>query len=211
MHTVHSGVDVDNYEVIPVGDKKRNIGFISQMSYANGVDILVDAFIQLRKHAEFSDVSLVITGGYTGDDKKLLRGLKRKIKRNGLESSVDFHRDFDQPGRADFFRKVSLVSVPVREGPAFGLYLLEAMASGVPVVQPELGAFPEIVGTAGGGVLYPQNDPGSLADALAKLLKDPDQMNRLSKEGRKGVDEKFNIYSNTEKIIQVFRKAGAKD
>ena len=49
-----------------------------------------------------------------------------------------------------FLKRCPMISVPVRIGEAFGMYLLEAMASGVPVVQPALGAFPEIVDVSGG-------------------------------------------------------------
>ena len=63
-----------------------------------------------------------------------------------------------------------MVSVPVRNGEAFGIYLLECMASGVPVVQPALGAFPEIVELAGGGVIYEANTPEALAGSLEILI-----------------------------------------
>ena len=76
--------------------------------------------------------------------------------------------------RAMFFKRISVLSVPVRLGEAFGLYLLESMASGVPVVQPALGAFPEIIEVSGGGITYKPNTPEKLAEALAGILNDKD-------------------------------------
>ena len=76
---------------------------------------------------------------------------------------MEFHEAFEGAGRKEFFKKVSLISVPVRNGEAFGMYLLESMASGIPVVQPSLGAFPEIISLSGGGIVYQPNTPEELS------------------------------------------------
>ncbi len=107
--------------------------------------------------------------------------------------------------------QVSVISVPLREGYASGLFLLEAMASGIPVVQPAVGAMPEIIKASGGGITYPQNDPSTLAMALKNLLTDPEKLEKLSHLARKGVEEEFNIYRKTEKMMEVYRKSGAKE
>ena len=73
------------------------------------------------------------------------------LKEHDLLDQVEFHEDFEEQGLREFLEKVSVVSVPVRNGEAFGIYLLECMVSGVPVVQPALGAFPEIVELDRGG------------------------------------------------------------
>jgi glycosyltransferase involved in cell wall biosynthesis len=144
LATVHIGVDPADYTFIQVSEKKRNIGFVSRMCHKNGLDILIDAFILLKKKEEFHDVGLVLTGGSTGDDRKYLSEIKHRLRDHGLYDQVEFHDDFEEQGLREYFEKVSMVSVPVREGEAFGIYLLESMASGVPVVQPALGAFAEI-------------------------------------------------------------------
>ena len=124
------------------------------MCHENGMDILVDAFILLKQEEGFEDVNLVLTGGSTGDDRKFLHDIRQKLKENNLADQVEFHDDFEEQGLRAFLEKVSVVSVPVRNGEAFGIYLLECMVSGVPVVQPALGAFPEIIGLTGGGLVY---------------------------------------------------------
>ena len=206
LFTVHLGVDPSDYQSVINTDKPVNIGYISRMSKDNGLGILVDAFIRLRREEDFQEVKLVLTGGSTGEDKKFLKNLRQKIRAAGLADCVEFQADFEDEGRREFFRKVSLVSVPVLNGEAFGLYLLESMASGVPVVQPALGAFPEIIGETCGGIVYAPNEPEALADALARTLRNPPQMAGMSESAIRGVREHFNIFTHAEELVAVYRK-----
>lgn len=207
LASVHIGVDPADYTFKPVSEKKRNIGYVSRMCHSNGLDILVDAFILLKKKEGFEDVNLVLTGGSTGDDKKFLADIRSRIREHGLHDQVEFHEDFEEEGLREYLEKVSVVSVPVRNGEAFGIYLLECMASGIPVVQPALGAFPEIVELTDGGLIYKENTPESLAQALEKLLSDPKEMDRLSRSGKEGVDKHFHIDVQAERMVEVYASA----
>jgi glycosyltransferase involved in cell wall biosynthesis len=207
MHTFYLGVDAEDYHFIsPVKEKPRNVGYISRMCHENGFDIVVDAFIQLKKKPGFEDVKLIATGGSTGDDAKYIKEQKRKIRENNLDDSFEIIDEFEGDTRHDFFKKVSLISVPVRIGEAFGMYLLESMASGVPVVQPALGAFPEIVGLSGGGVTYMPNSPEKLSETWAELLSNPEKMEKLSHDGYEGTKKKFNIHNHAAEIIGLYEK-----
>ena len=86
------------------------------------------------------------------------------------------------------------------------MYLTESMASGIPVVQPALGAFPEIVNLSGGGIIYQPNTPDALCDALAILLSDREKLDTLSLNGRKGVELNFNIHNQAKEMIEVYQK-----
>lgn len=204
MHTFYLGVDAEDYPYIPVSEKPRNVGYISRMCHKDGFDIVVDAFIQLKKQAGFEDVKLIATGGLTGDDKKFLKEQKQKIKASELENDFEIIEEFEGEARHNFFKKVSMVSVPVRIGEAFGMYLLESMASGVPVVQPALGAFPEIAEISGGGVNYSPNTPENLSQAWAELLNNPEKLKKLSINGLKGTKEKFNIHNHAAEIVELY-------
>ena len=204
LFRVHIGVDPKDYSFYLPDTKKRTIGFISRECYQNGLDILVSAFIELKEKEEFSDVNLIITGGLTGDDNSYRRQIMGRLKRKGLMQAVIFQKEFEGESRKEFFRKVSVISVPVREGEAFGIYLLEAMASGIPVVQPAVGAFPEILNATKGGLLYEPNTSDKLADALARLLRDKDMLNRLSKDGREGVEKHFDINKHAAEMVDIY-------
>ncbi len=210
LSTVHIGVDPADYIFKPVSEKKRNIGYVSRMCFGNGLDILIDAFILLKKKEGFEDVGLVLTGGSTGDDRKYLSDIRGKLKEHGLQEQVEFHEEFEEEGLREYFEKVSMVSVPVRNGEAFGIYLLECMASGVPVVQPALGAFPEIVNLTEGGVIYEPNTPEVLAESLEELLNNPAELDRLSKAGREGVEKHFHIDIQARNMVTAYEDAISK-
>jgi glycosyltransferase involved in cell wall biosynthesis len=204
LRTVHIGVDPADYSAKLPGEKRRAIGYISRLCHDNGLDILVDAFIELKKRQGFSDVQLIITGGSTGDDTQYIKDIKNKLSKSKNSNDVIFHDSFIDEGKKEFFDKVSVISVPVRNGEAFGIYLLEAMASGVPVIQPALGAFPEIINIAKGGLVYEPNQPLSLADRLAAVLADPKGLDALSRAGIAGVSTSFNIHKQALEMIDAY-------
>jgi glycosyltransferase involved in cell wall biosynthesis len=86
------------------------------------------------------------------------------------------------------------------------MYLPELMASGIPIVQPALGAFPEIVKLSGGGMVYEPNTPEILAKSWTELLADSDKLEKMSFQARKGVNEFFNIYDHSREMIDIYNK-----
>ena len=204
LHTFYLGVDSGDYKYILPKEKPRNVGYISRMCYENGFDIVVDAFIELKKKSGFDDVKLITTGGSTGDDNKFIKEQKKKIRENHLTDFFKILPEYENEAEHEFFKQVVLISVPVRIGEAFGMYLLESMASGVPVVQPALGAFPEIVEISGGGVNYMPNTPAKLCETWTGLLTNPDKLEELSLSGFEGTKEKFNIHNHAAEIIGLY-------
>ena len=81
------------------------------------------------------------------------------------------------------------------------MYLIEAMACGVPVVQPRTAAFPEIVEATGGGVLVDEGTPEALALAWEKLLLDPERARRLGQAGREAVHRSYTMEVMAERFV----------
>ena len=204
ISTLHLGVNPKNYNYINSIEKPRNIGFISRLCYANGLDILVDAFIEIKKDNKNDDVKLLLTGGFTNDDKKFLNEQKGKLRNAGLSDDFEIIIDFNDEKRNEFFSRVSVLSVPVRGGEAFGIYLLEAMASGVPIVQPALGAFPEIVEKSSGGAIFPNNTSQELSASLNSILNNKNKLSTLSKNAREGVEKSFNINILSKDLVAIY-------
>jgi glycosyltransferase involved in cell wall biosynthesis len=204
LHTIHVGIDPDNYRFFEPDASKPVIGFLSRMNRENGFEIFVDAFIQLRQNPKYEGVKLRVSGGSTGDDQKFIKAQIKKLKNFSLMADVDFVEDYSKKGLHSFFDGLSLLSVPVLHGEAFGLYQLEALASGIPLVQPALGAFPEIIQATGGGVVYEPNTPGALAAKWEELLSNPTMLNKMSRQGRQAISEKFDINTLTDKMVAVY-------
>lgn len=207
ISTSYIGVDPDDYIFMNSADKGRTIGFISRMCHENGLDILTDAFVLLKKNKEYEDVKLVVTGGKTGDDRDYLNRIRKKLLSSKVLEDVEFHKDFEGEGRKKFFEKAAVVSVPVRNGEAFGIYIAESLASGIPVVQPALGAFPEILEKTGGGLIYENNTPGELASALKLLLDDKQLLRQRSQEARIGAGKHLNIHQLANDMVNIYNVA----
>jgi glycosyltransferase involved in cell wall biosynthesis len=204
MHTVHIGVDTSDYAPKKIEQKEPVIGFLSRTCDENGLEILVDAFILLKQNPEYDAVSLKITGGNTADDLLFIKEQKRKIEKAGLEKKVFWVDEFEGEERHLFFDSVSILSVPVLNGEAFGLYQLEAMASGIPMVQPSLGAFPEVIDITGGGLTYTPNDAETLSKALGSIILDTEKLQKLSAAGLTGVEAHFDIHIQAQKMVKIY-------
>jgi len=201
---VFDGINLDGYEKSSLPFDSPVIGYLCRMSEYFGLGILVDAFIKLKKESRFKNLKLYLTGGHTGEDKNFLHGISEQIAKNGFGKDVQIFDDFSQENRIQFLKSLTLLSVPVPSGEAFGTYLVEALAAGVPVVQPNVGCYPELVEMTNGGIIYKPNDNETLARAISTLLDEPDRIKRLGEQGRKVVLEWFSIEKMADKMIKVY-------
>ena len=206
MNVVHIGVKPENYSYSLPATTPPAIGYLSRVCEENGFEILVDAFILLKTDPRFSTLKLKVTGGMTGDDHPFLQHQLKKLENSRLLDDVEIQHDFTPEALEGFFKSLTVLSVPVLKGEAFGLYQIEALASGVPLVQPDLGAFPEIIHATGGGIVYHPNTAESMSLALSELLNDPVRLAQMSRQGRKSVEEDFDCRKLTVKMVDVYKK-----
>jgi len=205
LHVIHVGVDPGKYKVENTATDPPVIGYLSRINEENGFGVLIDAFIHLKDTTPFTNAQLKVTGGKTSDDNRFINKQIKKLKKKGYFGDVEFLQEFRSIVSTDFFNDLSVLTVPVLKGEAFGLYQLEALASGIPLVQPALGAFPEIAKASGGGVIYHPNTPEALASKWAEVFADPEQLKKMSLNGRKSIEDKFNIKELTSKMIGVYQ------
>jgi glycosyltransferase involved in cell wall biosynthesis len=210
-----TGISGDNFHVIPLGfdpdlkkiEKKDNypaIGYFCRINSQNGIDKLVDAFIKLRSSNKLPGLTLHISGGYTGDDKPFIADQIKKIKDNGLKSSVRIYPEFHGNSKQEFFNNIDIMCVPVRKHDGYGLYILEANAAGVPVVQPATGAFPEIIERTGGGITYTPDTVDELSANLMKTLSNRELCIELGKKGQENVLKGLSLIKMSEELSKVY-------
>ena len=209
MHVVPPGVLPERYEPAGSAPTVPTVGYLSRMCPEKGLDTLVESFAILKAKEGLRDTKLRIAGGASVSDKRFVKQLREDLRRQGLLEDVEFLPDFDWPERGDFLRSLSVLCVPERHPVAGGVYVLEAWATGVPVVEPNMGVFPELVGGTGGGTLYEPGNSQALAESLGVLLGDPQRAVAMGKRGRDAVCKQYNIERTAEKMVQVFDKVAS--
>lgn len=202
--TIPIGVDVETLTPPPAPPAVPTIGFLSPLQPQSGLHVLVDAFLKLKRMPELANLRLRVAGGDIAANTPYLRALRQSIAKSGQGDAIECLDAHRQPQRGEFLRSLSVLSVPAVQPEAFGLFLLEAMACGVPVVQPRLGAYPEIVAATGGGVIYDNTSPQGLADALHPLLTHRETAQRYGQTGRTSVVEKFNVESMADAMLRAY-------
>jgi len=205
LHVVPIGIDAGEP---PSGGPPPDppvIGYLARMGRSLGLPVLFEAFLRLKKSGKWKNLRLHLSGGKTGDDAPFLEELRRKIADERLEADVAFYDEFDPRGRRAFLSSLSVLSVPSPHGVAFGTYILEAGARGVPVALPKVGSYPELVEATGGGVLYEPNTADALARVLEELLDDPARRAQLGRKGRESVASSFTLDIMARKMIEVYR------
>ncbi len=205
LRVVFNGINLDGYASAPHPRRPPALGFFARMCRDKGLDLLVEAFILLKQRNGVPDLQLRIGGACGPADEPFVEELRVRLRARGLLGDVSFHPNLDRAAKTEFLRSLTALSVPAMYGEAFGLYLIEALAAGVPVVQPRVAAFPEIIAVTGGGVCFDPATPQALADAAEPLLAEPLKARALGEAGRKVVLEKFSVTHAARALIEAFQ------
>jgi glycosyltransferase involved in cell wall biosynthesis len=206
MHVSRLGIELEGYTREGDGPAVPTVGFLSRMCPDRGLEKLVDAFILLKQKETLRRAKLRICGGKLACDGSFLGRLSKKLMAADILADVDFLPIFDRESRLEFLRSLSVLSVPEQKPVAYGLYVLEALAMGVPVVEPAIGCFPETLALTGGGVLYGPNTAEKLAEALEPLLLNSQAAQRLGAEGRAGVAKSFEIGRTAAEMVRIYER-----
>ena len=203
INVIYPAVNAKEYIRTGLSLSSRRIGFLSRLSASEGFDVFVDAFIELRKDPQFADVRLSATGG-PSPDRKFMRRQVDKLRRAGLEGYVSISPDRFARERKEFLSELSILSVPGGTSPeAFGYYAIEAMASGVPVVLPQQGAFPEFVCEESGGVLVKDTTAPRFAAVWADLLNSTERLKTLSASALNTAQSQFDEKQMAELVAAI--------
>ncbi len=201
LRVIPNGIPLDGYhpEIPPAA--LPVIGFLARLIPQKGIDLVVDAFIELKRRGRHPGVRLRCFGAMTAEDSRHVEKLKQRLAAAGCGTDAEFLPNVSREEKLLALQSLTLLSVPTVYGEAFGLFLIEAMAAGVPVVQPRTAAFTEIVEETGGGILYEGNTSAALVEAWETLLADPARARELGRAGRAAVEREYTIQRLAERFL----------
>jgi glycosyltransferase involved in cell wall biosynthesis len=205
IRVVPNGISLDGFHAAPAASPATpTLGYFARMCPEKGLDMLVDAFLILKQQQPSRPLRLRVGGGCGPADRPFVNQLQQCLRQAGVLQDTEFLPNLDRNAKLDFLHSLSVFSVPARYGEAFGLYLLEALAAGIPVVQPRTAAFPEILEATGGGLLCEPNNAAALADAIDSLLNDPTRAQALGQAGRQAVEKEFSAAQMATRLLAAF-------
>jgi glycosyltransferase involved in cell wall biosynthesis len=206
LHVIPNGIAPADFAPAPAPPPLA-IGYLARMIAGKGLGTVIDAFLLLKKRGYFPAAKLLIAGAMTASDEEYVESLKTKLNAARVGADAEFYPNVSREEKTAFLQRCTLLSVPATYGEAFGLYITEAWAAGVPVVQPDCAAFPELIAATGAGALFEPANTESLVAAWEKLLADPVGAHALGAKGRAAVERDFTIARMAERFVALTRES----
>jgi glycosyltransferase involved in cell wall biosynthesis len=211
MHVIPLGINMEGYA--PRGPRSGDVftvGYFARIAPEKGLHVLCDAYVRLRRKSGDGRARLVAAGYLPPEHQEYLDQARARLRDAGLGGEFEYRGEVDRTAKIRFLRELDVLSVPTVYEEPKGMFLLEAMASGVPVVQPRRGAFPEIIAKTGGGVIVPPDNPEALADAILQLWREPARAAALGQAGAAGVREHYDASHMAETAESVYASVARK-
>jgi glycosyltransferase involved in cell wall biosynthesis len=203
FHVVPLGIDLTGHDGVPSTSKNERftVGYFARVCPEKGLHELLAGFRLLHQRHPSARLR---AGGYLGPrDHKYFNDLARDAR--SLGDSFEFiGSPASHVEKVSFLKSLDVLSVPTTYHEPKGLPVLEAMANGVPVVQPRHGAFPEILEATGGGLLVSPGSPADLADALEQLMLDPARRLQYAESGQAAVRGKYGPAALAQATVAAF-------
>jgi glycosyltransferase involved in cell wall biosynthesis len=209
VRIVHNGISLDGYSVQSPRSKAQDqpvLGYFARLCEMKGLGLAVDVFIELKKRGRVPGLQLHVGGGCGPGDEPFVEEQKGKLQAAKALADVKFFPNVSRAEKISFLESLDVFCTPAMYGEAFGLYVIEALAAGVPVVQPRHAAFPEIIEKTGGGLIA-QPNAVALAEAVEELLLHPTRARALGEAGRTVVREHFNVERMSREVLAAFESA----
>ena len=205
MRLVPLGINLEGYAPRPPrrGDP-FTIGYLARIAPEKGLHVLADAYRRLRTRPGIGASRLVAAGYLAPEHRAYLDGITADLTAWGLKDQFEYRGEVSREQKIEFLHTLDVLSVPATYDEPKGIFLLEAMANGVPVVQPRRGAFPEIIEATGGGLIVDVDNPESLADGFQALWRDPARAAALGAAGAAGVREHYSVSRMAEAAERVY-------
>ena len=208
MHVVYPGLNLAGHggPPRPRPADPLTVGYFARVCPEKGFNHAVSAFIELRKTPGVPAHRLRASGWLGDNDRPFFAGQVKRLEAAGLAADFEYVPSPTHADKVRFLQSVDVLTVPTSYREPKGLYVLEAWANGVPVVQPAHGAFPELLDAAGGGLLVPPDDPVALAAGLRRVLEDHEFREAAGKAGEAAVRERHTAEVMAEETAAVLER-----
>ena len=218
------GIPVARIRVAPLGVSLRDleptsrtrtvedpfvVGYFARVAPEKSLHLLAEAYRILRQERGVENARLEAAGYLAPEHKAYFARTERQLQTWGLGGEFRYHGTLDRAAKVSFLRGVDVLCVPSTYKEPKGLYLLEAMACGVPVVAPQHGAFPEMLAKTSGGLLARPDDPASFADGLAAIRNHPAQARQMGLSGAAGVQQHYSVARMADRMVEIYAEATA--
>jgi glycosyltransferase involved in cell wall biosynthesis len=205
MHVVPLGVNTRDLQRKPGGrgDVFR-IGYFARITPEKSLHQLCEAYRWMRREGGLPPSRLEAAGYLAPEHQEYLRIIEAQMKEWGLGAEFHYHGALDREHKVQFLQSLDVLSVPSIYAEPKGLYALEAMACGAPVVQPNHGAFPEMIERTGGGLLAEPDDPVSFGRNLMRLYEDAALRSELGQRAYDGVREHYTVTHMARRAVEVY-------
>ncbi len=211
------GIPDDKIQVVPLGinlkgyaaSRSRSsacftVGYFARIIPEKGLHLLCDSYRRLRQRNSSPPARLEVAGYLGPEHREYLRGIERQMEEWGFAGEFRYRGTLDRDAKIRFLQNLDVLCVPSTYNEHKGIYLLEAMANGVPVVQPRRGAFPEIIAKTSGGLLVEPDDCGRLAEGILSIWKDPAWAEELGRNGSEGVRAHYSVAGMASRALEVY-------
>ncbi len=203
------GINFEGYERRSGGELEPfTIGYLSRVAPEKGLHLLCEAYRRLRANEGLPASRLWAAGYIAPEHRAYLERIRRNLNSWGLTGDFLYHGEVDRPAKIAYLKNLSVLSVPGSYDDPKGLFLMEAMAAGVPVVQPRRGAFTEVVENTGGGILVDPDDPDALAQGFLDLWRDPERRKDLGDRAYRGVRAHYGAAQMADRVLAIYNEIG---
>ena len=180
------------------------VGYLARIAPEKGLHLLCEAWRRFREKAS-GPARLRVAGYLAPEHRPYLEGLKLQMATWGYSADFEYAGELDHEAKARFLSEAHVFSVPVVYDDPKGLYALEAIAAGIPVVLPARGSLKEHVERTGGGILAAPDDPQGLADAWFQLKENPALAREMGRRGREMITRHYSVRSMAQQTLEVYQ------
>jgi glycosyltransferase involved in cell wall biosynthesis len=184
----------------------QTIGYLARISPEKGFHRLVDAFIQLKNMKGTEKACLKVAGWLGASNREYFNQQKARLDKAGYAGDFIFEENINRFAKMQFLSSLDVFSVPTTYREPKGRYILEAMAASIPVIQPNHGAFPDIIRNTGGGCLFDPEDQNEPAKSIHHLLTHDKERKDRGRRAREKVFSLYSAESMADSALSVYRQ-----